>query len=124
MKSPIVALLSVATAMILTIVMAPSAGAGTYTLLKESRKSGVTARLWLNSQTRAIHAQGLGLRAGEIVRIDVYAGITRDTKVAQRDGVSLSTRSFKIYPESYSACAGSPAGGTRFICTPYHRHNG
>ncbi|MFF4623457.1 hypothetical protein [Nonomuraea jabiensis] len=125
MKSLTAALTSVATAAVLVMVTAPSASAATYTLLKQSSRGGVTVRLWLNNQARAVHAQGLGLRPGEIVRIDAYAGVRLDQRVLQpNSGTKLDTKAFSIYPRSYSACAGSPAGGARFVCTPYHRFNG
>ncbi|MFD1543486.1 hypothetical protein [Nonomuraea guangzhouensis] len=104
---------------------APSASAATYTLLKQSSKNGVTARLWLNNQTRAIHAQGLGPRAGESARIDAYAGIILDQRIMRPGGgTTLDTKAFSIHPRRYSACAGSPAGGDWFICTAYYSFNG
>ncbi|SEG20109.1 hypothetical protein SAMN05444920_102174 [Nonomuraea solani] len=127
MKSLTAALTTVATAAILTVVAAPGAGAGAYHLLAQSSKGGVTAKLWLNTQTRAVHAQGLGLRSGEMVRIDAYAGITKDRRSVVAGGqsnVNLDTQAFKIHPERYSACAGSPVGGARFVCTPYIPFNG
>jgi len=125
MKSLTAALTSVATAAILVMVTAPDARADTYTLLKQSSKGGVTANLWLNNQTRAVHAQGVGLRPGETVRIDAYAGVTLDQRSMQpHGGTKLDTKAFRVHPRKYSACAGSPAGGTRFICTPYYPFNG
>jgi hypothetical protein len=118
------ALLSVATAATLILVTAPGAGAGVYTLLKESSRNGVTARLWLNNQTRGIHAQALGLERGEMVRLDADNGRQLEVHLAQSDGMNLDTKEWLIYPQAYSACAGSPVGGSRFICTPYHHHNG
>ncbi|GAA3219601.1 hypothetical protein [Nonomuraea helvata] len=125
MKSLMAGLTSVATAAVLLTVTAPSASAATYTLLAQNSRGGVTAKLWRNNQTGAVHAQGLNLRAGEIARLDLYQGITRAQNVLQPNrGTKLDTSSVVVHPpESYSACAGSPAGGTRFVCTVYYRIN-
>ncbi|MCP3803066.1 hypothetical protein NLX83_27700 [Allokutzneria sp. A3M-2-11 16] len=95
----------------------------TYLLLKQASKDGVTARLWLNKRTRALHGEAVNIRKGEMVRMDRNYTI-RETIIAQTNRASLNTSSYSTYPDSYSVCAGSPVGGPRFICTPYHRHNG
>ncbi|MFB9909615.1 hypothetical protein [Allokutzneria oryzae] len=100
-----------------------AAAADKFILLKEASSGGVTARLWLNTRTRGLHGQGVNLRKGEMVRMDRNYTI-RETVIAQSNVRSLNTSTYYTHPDRYSVCAGSPAGGTRFVCTQYHHHNG
>lgn len=117
--------LAVAAASTLMMTAGPSTAmaADTYILLKQASKGGVTAKLWLNKRTRAIHGQALNLRKGEVAQMARNNTIV-ETKVAQRDTASLNTKTYVTYPDRYAACAGSQSAGSRFVCTQYHLHQG
>ncbi|WP_166427582.1 hypothetical protein [Nonomuraea mesophila] len=56
-----------------------------------------------------------------MARLDLYQGLTREKAILQPGkGNRVNTRSRPVHPpQKWSACAGSPAGGSRFVCTRY-----
>jgi hypothetical protein len=125
LKKVATVLLATLSAASIAAVNAPSASAATYTELKFASKLLTSAHLWLNDQTRAIHAEGRVLRPGWIVRLDIgegYPGRKSITATATRATASLSTRPHRENYTSYSACAGDPVLNGPFVCTRFHYH--